>query len=108
MMADFMAAREMRIQVTEILDAMNKHITDLRTIPDYAVNGRPTICWAHILGCCTFCNSAFKRGHIPWDKIPDKFVNEIVSMLVLGVPQVIQREEGSTVKCPKIEPQPAS
>jgi hypothetical protein len=40
MMADYLAARGMRIQLTEILDAANKCIPDLPTIvPDYVVNG---------------------------------------------------------------------
>jgi hypothetical protein len=67
MMAEYVAARGMRIQLTEILNAANKRIADLPTIPDYVVNGRPTMCWAYILGRCTFCNCAFKRGHIPKD-----------------------------------------
>jgi hypothetical protein len=94
-MAEYLAARGMRIQLTEILDAANKRITDLPTIPDYVVNGCPTVCWAYILSHCTFHNCAFKPGHIPWDKIPNNFVEEVVAMLAPGVAQVIQCKEGS-------------
>jgi hypothetical protein len=107
MMAEYVAAMGMRIQLTGILDTMNKHITDLPTITDYVVNGGPTVCWAYILGRCTFCNCAFKWGHIPWDKISDTFTEEVVAMLAPGVAKVIQCKEGSQGKHPKIEPRPA-
>jgi hypothetical protein len=108
MMADSMAARGMRIQLTEILDARNKCITDRPAFPDYVVNGRPTICWAHILGRCTFWDFAFKRGHVPRNKIPKKFANEVVAIIAPGIAQVVQCEDGSPEKCPSIEPSPAS
>ncbi len=104
MMAEYVAARGMRIQLTVILDAANKCITDLPTIPDYIVNGCLTVCWVYTLGRCTFHNCAFKQGHIPWDKIPNKFAEEVAAMLAPGVAQVIQCEVGSPGKRPKIEP----
>jgi hypothetical protein len=50
MMADYVAAKGLWIRLTEILDAANKWIKDLPTIPAYVANGRPFVCWAHILG----------------------------------------------------------
>ncbi len=85
MMADYVLARGLRVQLTEILDAANKRITNLPTIPEYAANGRPFVCWAHMLGRCSFPNCAFRKGHIPRDNIPDAFVDEVVAMLTPGV-----------------------
>jgi hypothetical protein len=84
------AARGMRIQLIEILDATNKRTTDLLTIPDYVVNGCPTVCWVHILGPCTFCDCAFKQGHLPRDKISDTFADEVASILAPGIQALLK------------------
>jgi hypothetical protein len=85
MMADYIPARGARVQLTEILDAANKRITDLPTLPDYMENGRPFICWAHMLGRCSFPNCAFRMGHIPREHITKKFADDIVAILTPGV-----------------------
>ena len=54
MMADYVATKGYRIKLTDILDNCNKRISDLPTIPEFMTNGRPFVCWAHILGRCTF------------------------------------------------------
>jgi hypothetical protein len=89
MMADYVVAKGLGIRLTEILDAANKRITDLPTIPAYVANGRPFVCWAHILGRCTFLNCQFKNGHIPRSAIPDSFADEVVAMLTPGVRQCV-------------------
>jgi hypothetical protein len=43
MMANYVADRRLWVHLTEILDAENKQITDLPTIPEYMKNGRPFI-----------------------------------------------------------------
>ncbi len=49
MMADYIAAWGLRVQLNEILDASNKCITDLPMIPEYVNNSRPLCagrtCW---------------------------------------------------------------
>ena len=85
MMADYVAAKGLRIKLTKILDAANKRITDLPTIPAYVAKGRPVVCWAHILGRCTFANCQFKQGHVPRGEIPDSFADAVVAMLTPGV-----------------------
>jgi hypothetical protein len=85
MMADYLSTRGTRVQLTEILDAANKRITDLPTLPDYMENGKPFICWAHILGHCSYPNCAFLKGHVPKDKITEKFADEVVAILNSGV-----------------------
>jgi hypothetical protein len=85
MMADYISAPGTGVQLMEILDAANKCITDLPTLPDYMDNGWPFICWMHILGHCSYPNCAFLRGHVPKEKITDKFVDDVVAILTLGV-----------------------
>jgi hypothetical protein len=53
MMADYVASRGLRIRLTDILDAANKQFMDLPTISEYIANGRPFVCWAHVLGRTT-------------------------------------------------------
>ncbi len=89
MMADYVAAKGLRIRLTEILDAANKRITDLPTIPAYVANGRPFVCWAHILGRCTFLNCQFRNEHVPRSTIPDSFTDKVVAMLTPGVRQCV-------------------
>jgi hypothetical protein len=84
-MADYVAARGPQVRLTEILDAANKKITDLPTIPAYVANGRPFVCWTHILGRCTFANCQLNNGHVPRSAIPDTFSKKVVTMLTPGV-----------------------
>ncbi len=108
MMADYVAAKGLRIPLTEILDAANKQITDLPTIPAYVANGRPFMCWAHILGRCTFSNCQFKNGHVPRSAIPDSFADEVIAMLTPGVRQCVdagKNLESSSKKRQKTEGQ---
>jgi hypothetical protein len=93
MMADYVAAWGLRVQLNKILNVANKHITDLPTIPDYVNNGRPFVCWAHILGRCRFPNCAFKNEHVPCSSIPDAFAEEVVTILTPGVKQCARARE---------------
>ncbi len=92
MMADYIVTRGLRVQLTEILDAANKRITDLPTILEYVENGRPVVCWAHILGKCSFQNCAFRKGHVLRENIPEKFADKVVAMLTPGVTTLLTPE----------------
>jgi hypothetical protein len=85
MMADYVAAWGLWVQLNKILSVSNKRITDLQMIPEYVNNGHPFVCWAHILGWCRFPNCAFKNGHVPRSSIPDAFAEEAGTILTLGV-----------------------
>jgi hypothetical protein len=100
MMVDYVAARGLRVKLTDILDTSNKRITDLSTIPEYVANGRPFVCWAHILGRCNFANCAFKNRHILRSSIPNAFAEEVVKMLTPGVNHChrTQEQEGASGK----------
>jgi hypothetical protein len=103
MMADYIAERGLRVQLTEILDTANKRITDLPTLPEYMENRCPFICWAHMLGRCSFSNCAFRKGHVPRGNIPDTFVDTVVAMLTPGVKHCAcpRDQDGSLGKCLK-------
>jgi hypothetical protein len=89
-----------QVKLNDILDASNKRITDLPTLPEYVANGRLFVCWAHILGRCNFANCAFKNGHVPHSAIPDAFAEEGVTILTLGVNHCARawEQEGSPGK----------
>jgi len=105
MMADYVAEHGLRIRLVDILNACHKRITNLPTLPDYIGNGRPYVCWAHILGRCTFNDCQFKRGHVPRRAITDGFADAVVAMLTPGVQACVDGEggEGSPGKCQRIE-----
>jgi hypothetical protein len=102
-MADYVATRGLRVQLTEILDTANKQITDLPTIPEYVENGRPVVCWAHVLGKCSFQNCTFCKGYVPRENIPEKFADKVVAMLMPGVqhcsrPRDMDKSPGKRLK----------
>jgi hypothetical protein len=92
-MADYVLAQGLRVQLIMILEVANKHITNPPTIPEYVANGRPFICWAHMLGQCSFPNCAFRKGHVPRDNIPDTFTDKVVVMLTPGVTHCARRRD---------------
>jgi hypothetical protein len=97
MMADYLATRGSRVILTEILDAANKRITNLPTLPEYMKNGRPFICWAHILGRCGYQKCAFIKGHVPKDKISEDFADAVVNTISLGVRKCARpRDQGES------------
>ncbi len=93
MMADYVSAYGLRIRLTDIHNKANKQITDLPTIPKYIAKGCPFICWAHILGRCTFAECRYKKGHIPRSAITDSFADEVVTKLTLGVEVVVHKRD---------------
>ncbi len=95
MMANYVVARGLWGHLTEISDAANKQITDLPTIPEYMNNGCPFICWAHVLGRCSFANCAFCNRHVLRSNIPDVFADAVVAMLTPGVKKCVRaRKQG--------------
>jgi len=106
MMADYVAEHGLRICLVDILNACNKRITDLPTLPDYIDNGCPYFCWAHILGRCTFNDCRFKWGHVPRRAITDGFADAVIAMLTLGIQACLDDggEEGSPGKRQRRQP----
>ncbi len=84
----------MRIKLGQILTAAKRDITDLQIIPAYVENGRPYVCWAHILGRCHFGEKcSFYRGHPPRKAIPDSFADEVVNVLGPGINAVVAEQQ---------------
>ena len=93
----------MRINLGQILTAAQREIRDLPVIPAYVANGRPYLCWAHVLGRCHFgSNCTFSRGHPKRAEIPDQFAQEVADMLRGGIDIMVeerkQRGGGSPIK----------
>ena len=93
MMADYIAAQGLRVQLSKILNASNKCITDLPTIPEYVNNRRLFVHWVHIIGWCRFPNCAFKNVNVPCSSIPDAFAEEVVTILTPGVKHCARAQE---------------
>ena len=100
----------LRINLGQLLDAAKKEIRDLPVIPAYVDNGRPFVCWAHILGRCHFGSQCtFFRGHPPRHAIPDNFANDVVELLGGGVTAMVAARQarggggGSPPKQHKVE-----
>lgn len=87
----------MRINLSTILNAAQREIRDLPVIPDYVANGRPFVCWAHVLGRCHFGDSCtFARGHPPRQAIPDQFAREVVELLGAGIDSLVAERQQNT------------
>ena len=81
----------MRINLGQILNAAQREIRDLPVIPAYVANGRPYLCWAHVLGRCHFGDGCtFARGHPKRAAIPDQFAQEVVDMLQGGINAMVE------------------
>ena len=95
MMAGYVSAYGLQICLINILNLnkTNRRITDLPTILKYVANGRLLICWAHILGRCTFAECQYKRGHVPRSAIMDSFADNIVTKLTPGVEVVVRKKD---------------
>ncbi len=96
MMRDYEATAGlgMRISLGRVLNAAKREITDLPVIPAYVENGRPYVCWAHILGRCHFGDKcSFARGHPPRQAIPDSFAEEVVNILGAGIAALVDERQ---------------
>lgn len=94
----------MRINLGQMLTAARRDIRDLPVLPEYVANGRPFLCWAHVLGRCHFGDSCtFARGHPARKHITDSFAREVVELLGDGIDALVaERRErtggGSPIK----------
>ena len=87
----------LRINLGAVLNAAKREIRDLPVIPEYVANGRPYICWAHILGRCHFGDGCtFAKGHPPRRAIPDQFATEVVQLLSGGINTLVDERRNDT------------
>ena len=83
-----------RINLGKILTAAKREITDLPVLPNYVDNGRPFVCWGHILGRCHFGDKcSFSRGHVPRKAIPDTFAEEVVNIVGAGIEAIVAERQ---------------
>ncbi len=80
----------LRINLGQVLDMSKREIRDLPIIPACVANGRPFLCWAHILGRCHFGDTCrFAQGHLARRAIPDQFAKELVGLLEGGIEAMV-------------------
>lgn len=94
MMAPYIAAKgNTRVALGDILTGANKRLVDLPMLP-LEDNGEPRpVCWAWVLGKCTFYHCKFKHrgGHVARERMTDEFAETVVNMLQPGVTECVRR-----------------
>lgn len=93
LMAPYIAKRGPQVILKDILDAAGTRLRYMPTIPDFiGADGRPNLCWAHILGRCVFGrNCLFASGHPTRAQIPDGFAEEVCELLASGIQDAANR-----------------
>ena len=117
MMAPYLEAKgNTRVALGDILMAANKRLVDLPMLPLQEGGELRPVCWAHVLGKCTFHFCKFKQrgGHVAKEKMTDDFAETVVTMLQPGVTECIRKykkgrggEDGSPAKKIKWDDQQA-
>ncbi len=111
MMADYTRTKgSMRVKLSDILDGANKRITDLPKMALEAGGPLRPVCWAFVLGRCTFPSCRFEStgGHVTKEMITEDFADAVVAMLTPGVKYCVRNAaapaaEGSPVKKQKMD-----
>lgn len=99
MMAAYISAKgSMRIRLGDILNGANKNIMDLPKMPLEPGGPPRPVCWAWVLGRCTFptCRFLASGGHVKREAITDAFAEEVVAMLTPGVQYCVRAGVGPT------------
>ena len=92
-----------RFQLADILNGARIRLTDLPKLPVGPEGEMRPVCWAWVLGGCTYPGCKFRQyGHVSRDKMTDAFAEEVVRLLQPGVAVCLQtakerkREEGGS------------
>lgn len=101
----------MRIKLGSILDGANRRIHDLPKLPTGPGGEMRPICWAWVLGRCTFpsCRFIGEGGHVKRELMTDAFADTVVTMLTPGVEFCVREmaarggNAGSPVKKQRME-----
>lgn len=93
LMAPYIAKRGPQVILKDILDAAGTRLRYMPTIPEFiGADGRPNLCWAHILGRCVYGrNCLFASGHPSRAQIPDGFAAEVCDLLASGIQEAANR-----------------
>lgn len=94
MMAPYIATKgNTRVALGDILTGANKRLVDLPMLPTGENGELRPVCWAWVLGKCTFYHCRFKHkgGHVAREKMTDEFADTVVTMLQPGVTECIKR-----------------
>jgi hypothetical protein len=105
-MQGYLAQRNGRVHLAEILTAAGQRQTDLPTLPKYVHPlGWPFLCWTSVLGRCTYRDCRFRKegGHpLPAD-ITNEFVDQVTDVIGKGlIKPMPQMGTGSPPKKQKV------
>ncbi len=86
-MDPYLAKYNNYINLSEILTASSKGITDLPTLPSYTTpTGSLGICWNTVLGrCFKGKQSRYNKGHVQKADMLDEFANAVTDCIGKGV-----------------------
>lgn len=81
-----------RFQLGDILTGAGIRLYDLPKLPVGLGGEMRPVCWAWVLGGCTFPGCKFvEYGHVPREKMTDEFAEEVVRLLKPGVAVCVQK-----------------
>jgi hypothetical protein len=82
-----------KFRINEIIKAAGIAWRDVPKFAPDKMTGRELLCWDHVCGICKFGKNCERiQYHVPGDKLPDKFVDDTISVLMPGV-QKMQRDD---------------
>jgi hypothetical protein len=86
-MDPYLAKYNNYINLSEILTASNKRITDMPTLPNYTTpTGSSCICWNTVLGRCFKGRQCrYSKGHVRKADMTDEFAEAVAECIGKGV-----------------------
>jgi hypothetical protein len=98
LMDPYLAQYNNYINLSSILTASGKRMTDLPTLPQYFTpTGAPIICWNSVLGCCFRGKSCkFFKGHVQKGDFTDDFADNVSDCISKGVLYYTELPQGGS------------
>ncbi len=98
----YLAVNTGQLNITRLLNAVNKRYEDLPTLPNYTnLQRHSSICWNWVLGCCGYGRACiFQCGQVKQDDILDTFVDAVYDVIGKGVVQLINNGGGNVPQPP--------
>ena len=96
LMDPYLAKYNNYINLSEILTASNKRITDMPTLPNYTTpTGSSCICWNTVLGRCFKGRQCrYSKGHVRKANMTDEFAEAVANCISKGVLHYTEMPQG--------------
>mmetsp|Transcript_3618 Transcript_3618/g.8015 ORF Transcript_3618/g.8015 Transcript_3618/m.8015 type:complete len:185 (-) Transcript_3618:3347-3901(-) len=82
-----------RVQLNQILNAINKNIKVLPTLPTHLEDGKSAICYNSVFKDCNQQYCRFPKGQLDPKNIPTEFADEFCKVLYPGVKYVLKNRQ---------------